>query len=84
MKDDQFPKLSDLTAMSAVATVMEAFKKFNNPVSVLGMESTNKLKILMQRISELPKIELPKPILPKEVKIPVCTSSIKIAEIKIC
>jgi hypothetical protein len=40
MKDDQFSKLSDLSAMSAATTVMEAFKKFNNPVSS-AMEAAN-------------------------------------------
>lgn len=50
-----------LVTLSAAATVMETFKKFNNPVSVLEMESTNKLKILMQRVSELSKMERPKP-----------------------
>jgi hypothetical protein len=49
MKDDQFTKLSDLTAMSAAATVMEAFKKFNNPVSS-AMEAANGLKNLVQQI----------------------------------
>jgi len=68
MKDDQFTKLSDLTAMSAAATVMEAFKKFNNPVSVSAMESTNKLKIFMQRVSELSKIELQKPLFLDAIK----------------
>ncbi|BAP56238.1 hypothetical protein THII_1941 [Thioploca ingrica] len=53
MKDDQFTKLSDLTGMSAMEV-----SKFKDPLGISAMETANGLQSLVQRASELSKMEL--------------------------